>query len=349
MWLMTLRDLQWRQRRFVFGAAATALVFAVTLLLGGLSSALHNEAGRTVQAVGADAWLVRKGATGPFSALTAMPQDIVIDVAKAPGVTRADPLVMAFATTTAPRQVDVTVIGYSVGGMGPPVPAAGRVPLATGEALADEATGLRLGQQLTVAERELVVVGLTRGMTLRGGVGNLYLPMPDAQAMFFHGEKIISTVVTHGAPADPLALGLRSLDDRETTADLLHLFSNALRAVDLLRLLLWFVAAGVVGTVVYLSTLERVQDFAVLKAIGVGSNSLMVSLAVQAVTISIGAAAIAIVTSFAIAPAFPLTIRLALTGCLTLAAVSVAIGGLASVAGLRRAVAIDPAVAFEGA
>jgi putative ABC transport system permease protein len=35
MWLVSLRDLQWRRRRFLIAVAATALVFAMSLLMAG--------------------------------------------------------------------------------------------------------------------------------------------------------------------------------------------------------------------------------------------------------------------------------------------------------------------------
>jgi putative ABC transport system permease protein len=184
MWLITLRDLQWRRRRFGFGALGTALVFAVTLLLSGLSDALHSEADRAVAAVGADAWVVRAGTSGPFSALSAMPDTVVAQVAQAPGVSRADPWIMAFGTTAGKRQVDVSVIGYRPGGMGPPVPSSGRQPSRPGEALVDTATGYRIGDAFSLTGVPLVVVGQVQHMTLRGGVGNVYLNLRVTPSQF---------------------------------------------------------------------------------------------------------------------------------------------------------------------
>jgi putative ABC transport system permease protein len=346
VWLITFRDLQWRARRFAFGVSGTALVFAVTLLLAGLSSALHSEATRTVNRVGADSWLVKQGASGPFSALTAMPETIVSRAARAPGVRSADPLVMAFATTAAPHAVDVTVIGYRPGGLGPPSPAQGRAPAAPGEALVDSATGIEVGSSFALTGHQFTAVGQVHGMTLRGGVGNIYVPIHDAQAVLFGGNRIITTIVAKGWPTDPAALGLTAISPDAAGKDLLHLFSKGLQAIDLLRVLLWLVAAAIVGTVLYLSVLDRVQDFAVLKAIGVATGALVVSLALQAVLLSVLAAGVGIVMGVLIAPAFPMSISLGADNCAVLLAASTGVGLLAGVLGLRRAVAIDPAVAF---
>lgn len=346
MWLITLRDLHWRRRRFTFGTGGTALVFAVTLLLAGLASALRAEADHVVGAVGADAWVVRAGASGPFSALTAMPEQTLETVAKAPGVRRADPLVMAFATTAGPRREDVTVVGYRPGGLGPPAPTEGRAPTRAGEALVDRSTGFRIGETFSLLAQPLTVVGTVRDMTLRGGVGNVYLPLRDAQAVLFKGNRIVTTIVTKGVPTQPEAVGLAAISPEDARVDLLRLFQKGLDAIEVLRALLWLVALAIVGTVVYLSVLDRVQDFAVLKAVGVSDRALMSSLAAQAVIISVTAAAAAVVLGRLLAPAFPMPINLGAASSVALLGIGVLVGLGASLGGLRRAVGVDPAVAF---
>lgn len=348
MWLLTLRDLQRRGRRLAFGVVGTALVFALTLLLAGVSSALNGEADRAVQAVGADSWLVRDGVSGPFSALSAMPDTVVDQVARAPGVREADPFVMAFATTGGGRAVDVTVIGYRPGGMGPPVPSAGRQPSRPGEALVDKATGYDIGDTFTLNGLNLTVVGQVEHMTLRGGVGDVYLNIGDAQSALFKGNRVVMSVVTKGVPRDPAALGLRAVSSDDARADALRLFTRALDVIDVLRLLLWAVAIAVVAATLNFSVLERLRDLAVLKAIGASSETLVAGLAIQAVVVSLAAAGLAVVAAHALAPAFPVPIHLSGSSSLALLGVAAIVGIFASLAGLRRAAAVDPAVAFRG-
>jgi putative ABC transport system permease protein len=70
MWRVALRDLQWRRRRFVIAVLATSPVFGITLLMTGADASLHNEGRRIVATLGADAWLVADGASGPFTTST---------------------------------------------------------------------------------------------------------------------------------------------------------------------------------------------------------------------------------------------------------------------------------------
>jgi hypothetical protein len=68
-----VRDLQWQRRRFVIAVLATALVFGMTLLMTGTDASVHDEGWRIVAALGADAWLVADGASGPFTTSTPIP------------------------------------------------------------------------------------------------------------------------------------------------------------------------------------------------------------------------------------------------------------------------------------
>jgi putative ABC transport system permease protein len=112
--------------------------------------------------------------------------------------------------------------------------------------------------------------------------------------------------------------------------------------------LLWLVSAGIIGAIVYLSALERTSDFAVFKAIGVSTGSLVRGLLGQTIVLALLAVAIAIVLERAIEPFSAMTPEVPLRGYLELAVASVVAGAVASVAALRRATRIDPALAFGG-
>ena len=73
MLVAALRDLQWRRRRFLIAVLGTALVFAMTLVLAGLSAAFVNEVDRTIKTTGADEWVIATGATGPFNSSAVLP------------------------------------------------------------------------------------------------------------------------------------------------------------------------------------------------------------------------------------------------------------------------------------
>jgi putative ABC transport system permease protein len=100
---------------------------------------------------------------------------------------------------------------------------------------------------------------------------------------------------------------------------------------------------------VYLSALERVSDFAVLKAIGISVRDLVAGLLLQAMLLSLCSAVLAVALQAAIAPAVAMSVEIPVTTLLTMPFVAVLVGALASFLGLRRALAVDPALAFGGA
>ena len=121
-----------------------------------------------------------------------------------------------------------------------------------------------------------------------------------------------------------------------------------MNSISIMAVVLWIVVALIVGSVVYLSALERLRDFAVFKAIGVRTRSIMAGLALQALVIALLAAAVGVVLAQLLAPLFPMIVVVPTGAYLALPVIAIVIGLLASVAGLRRAVAVDPALAFGG-
>ena len=78
-------------------------------------------------------------------------------------------------------------------------------------------------------------------------------------------------------------------------------------------MLLWFVAAGIIALIVYLTALERVRDFAVLKATGSSNGTLFGALLLQAVVLSLGAALVAAVLTILLVPLVPFAVVISTT------------------------------------
>src|SRR5436190_1560320 len=87
------RDVVFRKRRFAIAMTATALVFALSLLLSGVSASFSREADRTLDDIGADAWVVREGSPGPFTSFVPMRADWAQKLA-GPGVVASSPMVV---------------------------------------------------------------------------------------------------------------------------------------------------------------------------------------------------------------------------------------------------------------
>ena len=328
--------------------AATALVFAMTLLLSGASASLTNENHRIVRAFGADAWVVAAGSSGPFTTASVIPAARANEVAAAPGVARADPVVL-FRSIIRERSVrDVNVVGFRPGGIMTPHVVRGRALHGQGETLADTRLGLHVGARAVANGHRLRVVGLVSGVTFNFGIPTLLMPVQDAQALAFAGQPLATAFITDGVPRTVPA-GLQMVTEQQAIADLARVAKSGHQSIDFINVLLWIVAAGIIGSMVYLSALERVRDFAVLKATGASSRALLAGLALQAVVLSFAGALAAAVLAQPLAASFPFPVQIPSGAYLRLLVIAVVVGTLASVAGLRRAVGVDPALAFTGA
>ena len=200
---------------------------------------------------------------------------------------------------------------------------------------------------LEIGSRTLRIVGVVDDSTALAGQPNVFLTVDGAQQMGYGAQPIVTSVGIRGSPAQ-IPDGYRTIDRAGAVADLMRPMTAAVSAITMIAVLLWVVAALIVGSVIYLSALERTRDFAVLKAVGVSTRSVLAGLCLQAVLVAVVAAILGGVVSLVLVPLFPMQVVVPTSAFLLLPVVGVVIGLLASAAGMRRAVTIDPALAFGG-
>jgi putative ABC transport system permease protein len=339
--------LQWRLRRFLIGVVAAGLVFALALLISGVSGSFHNEITRVVDAFHVDAWIVPNGVSGPFTSATVFPESEVAAVAATPGVRAAEPIAM-FRTTIRTNAIrDLNLIGIVPGGIADPKLHDGRGLEKSGDLVVDDSLGLKLGRRIDISRRPFTIVGHTNGLTYFAGTPVALMSLADLQASNLTGAKLATAIVVQGRPSAAPA-GFRTLSNADVIKDLRRPLQKPSQTIDFLRVLLWIVAAGIIGSVLYLQAIERSRDFAVFKATGVTTGTLLAGLVLQAVLLAMSAAVAALVLSLVLKPAVSMSVEIPPSAYLSLPIVAVAVGLLSSLVALRRALSVDPALAFGG-
>jgi putative ABC transport system permease protein len=348
MWRIALRDLQWRRHRLIISTLGTSLVFTMALVLAGLAASFGVEADNALKAFGADAWVVHASTPGPFTNGLPIPASAVGEIGRLPGVGGASGFVYSQASIGPDAQpTDANLFGVGGGGVGTPTPAEGQRPENDSEAMIDDALPYRIGQHIIVGARAFEVVGLLDRSTLLSGTPNVFVTLHAAQQLLFGGQALVTAVLTKGMPSH-LPAGFRVLTLSQVKVDMTRPLAKAQQVVVFIEIFLWLIAACIIGSVIYVSALERTRDFAVIKATGGSNNQLMVTLALQAVVISLGAAAVAALLANLLAPLFPIVLAIPIWSVFLLPVLAIVLGLLASIAGLRRAVAVEPAMAFGG-
>ncbi len=336
-----LRDLQWRRRRFVIAVVGVALVFAMGLVMTGLAASFSREVDRTLDAIGARTCAVSPAASGPFTAFAPLPATA--------GGEGAAPVMIIRQTVTLDGEVhDLVVIGAVPGQLGAPAPEDGAAIAATGQLVVDESLeGVGVGDVLPLGQHELTVVGEVEGQRLFAGLPIAYIHIDDARAMAVQGQPLATAFLYAERPASPPP-GLVLMSQDAVADDVLRPLADAQSSIAFVRLLLWIVAATIIGSVLYVQALERTRDFAVFKATGTSTAAIGAGLALQAAVLSLTSAVLAAVLALVLAPLFPMHVEIPSSAFVLLPVVTVTVGLVASLVALRRAVGVQPALAFGG-
>jgi putative ABC transport system permease protein len=343
--LLTFRDLVYRKTRFIVVTLLAAVVFALLFVMIGLVEQFNAEPVDTVAAIGGDSWVIPESITGPFTALSAAPSQ-AIDAIDAD--TKSAVVVSRSNLLDDGEPVDVILLGHEIGGLGTPSVVAGRAAAESGELVVDETAGLEIGQQVKIGGIDFTVVGETENITMLAGTPLAFVPLADAQNIVFRSTDLIGAVLVEGE-IGAIPAGAKVLTAEEVAADALRPLDASISSIDLVRLLLWAVAAVIIGAVVYLSALERQRDFAVMKAVGVPNSALLGSLGVQAVLVSLAAVAIASIIQLFLVPAFPLPVRVPARAFWQVPVLAIVMALVAGGVGMRKVLRSDPSQAFSGA
>ena len=348
MWVLTAADLRMRLRQFAIATIGTALVFAIALVVAGVAGGFRTETKLTVESVGGDGFVVPAASGGPFTSVNVMPAATVDQVRKIPGVTAADPvLVFQQQFHTSHGRVYGLVIAGAPHKLGAP-PVKGLAPLAHGTAVVDDLSKVDVGKSFSIGRSDFRAVRRVHGYSIFGGLPTVYISLADAQALAFEGRNVETTVAFRGHPRSvPKTLSVYT--NKEARTDVLDRLGSAVSTIDILQRMMFVVGAVIIGAVVYLSSLERKRDFAVLKAVGSSSSWLYAGLAIQAVAVAVLAAAIGVALLPLLQVLVPIPLSVPHVQFYALPIVAVIVGMLASLAGLRAAVRVDPAQAFANA
>jgi putative ABC transport system permease protein len=346
VWTTAVRDARWRWKRFLTGGLAAALVLGLTVLLTGFVAQIDNEISRTIDAIGGSGFVVAAGTPGPFTSVSPIPVTIG-DELDASG-TPAGPLIIVLQTIARDDgPLDVYVIGYAPGRRGEPAIAAGRLPAVAGEVVVDESAGRPVGSHVDMRGITYSVVGTTKDLTVLAGRPEVFMLLPDAQRAFLGGQPLAMAFAVDQPVSSPPA-GTKFIDLAAGKRDLRRPLGKMVESISVFRVLLWLVAAAIVGSVLYLSALERAREMAVHKATGAASRDLVAGLVVQAVCLALASGVGAILLALVLAPIFPVGIRFSTGLLISAPVVAVVVGIVGSVAGLRRVLHVDPALAFGG-
>ena len=190
------RDILHGWGKFVLTGLGLGLLIGVTLSMAGIYRGMVDDAHALLDNSGADLWVVQKDTLGPYAESSSINDDVYRAVRAMPGVAQAANvtyLTMQVRKADGGREQDVRamVVGIAPGQPGltpgwPPYLVAGRqITRGHYEAVADIASGFKLGERIGIRRGHYTVVGLTRRTVSSSGDPMIFIPLKDAQEAQF--------------------------------------------------------------------------------------------------------------------------------------------------------------------
>jgi putative ABC transport system permease protein len=205
-----------------------------------------------------------------------------------------------------------------------------------------------VGDRISIGGQPFRVVGSTDAGQFNFGTPTVYLSVEDAQRLTFGGQPLAMAIAVRGDLQDvPPRLAVRT--NAQGITDMERPIKSGVQTIDFTSIMLWLIAAGIIGSIIYLTALERVRDFAVFKATGAPTRVVVGGLLIQAVLLALIAALFAVVLAKVLSLGLPFPAEIGSSSIIQLAIIAIVVGVLASLAGVRRALKTDPAAAFGGA
>lgn len=353
------------RRRAVLTVLGVAASLLLVLVLGGIFAGAIERVTYYIRTSPAQVFISQAGVRTMHMSASTIPPETAVRASGLPGVAWATPLGFASGSVAGPKGRQLSyLVGYdaSSGRGGPTELVAGRAPGA-GEAILDEQAaerlGVELGDRFTVLGTPLRAVGFSTGGT---SITNTTVFVDTAEFARIRGDQVSYVLARLDADADPATTAERlrerlpgvTVQTREEFAEsearvVTDMSADLLRLMSTIGLL---IALAVIALGLMTATLNRLRDFAVLKALGARSGRLALAVTGQVLwTVALGAvmAAAVAVGLGRLLPLLAPAVQISITAAAVAqtAASATVVGLVAALWPLRRIAAVDAATAFR--
>ena len=185
------RDIMHSWGKFVFTGMGLGLLIGITLSMAGIYRGMVDDAEVLLDNSGADLWVVQKDTLGPYAESSSIYDDIWRGIRGMPGVDQvANITYLTMQVGKLEGDVRAMVTGVTSAEPGTPgwptyLVAGRQITRSHYEAVADIASGFKLGDRIQIRRNHYTVVGLTRRMVSSNGDPMVFIPLKDAQEAQF--------------------------------------------------------------------------------------------------------------------------------------------------------------------
>ena len=295
---LAYRDIRHNLGRFLLTCVGLGLLLGVVLAMIGIYRGLVVDALTIARAPAVDLWVVEANTRGPFAEASRIPGDIREAVARIAGVAAAGSITyQTVETEHMGGKLRLYVIGYELTRPGgPPEIVEGReIGRSHYEMVADQSTGLDLGDRIHLGRHVFTVVGLTRHqVSIRRRSSGLHHAARCAEAAVrsraARRSRADWRAARGGSSRDTVNAVVARLDANAASPDAVaetvrrwkhlaaitqeaqeliltqSLVDRARRQIGLFTSLLLVVSAVIIALIIYTMTMEKLKQIATLEA-----------------------------------------------------------------------------------
>lgn len=361
------RNLMAEKTSFVVAVGGVAFAVFLIIIIMGIYLEFRRTFTALIDDVPAEVWVVQDGAFDMFHSDSTLPEGVAQSVAQVPGVRSVQKLVggqTSFRTEEGGSvRAYVVAFGGGAGAMAEGnvmglqgMPGPGEMIISD---LLTRQSGVGVGDRLRAGEHEFVVVGTTSEDL--GFRGFSFLNFQDAQSLFAQEGMVNYLAVSLRDPSQAQAVAqtiearLPSVAafTREEFADSSRKEMSSFEPIlAVLMVLAFVVGATVISLTIYTTTVEKAQEFGVMKALGASATQLYRIVLSQSFVLGLVGFAIGVPMAFGVSNLIERFVPefVALFEWQAIAAVLVAVLAMSLVAAylpVRRIARIEPAVVFR--
>jgi putative ABC transport system permease protein len=363
---LALKEIRHSKTRFMMITAIFVLISWLVFILAGLGSGLTTLAAATFKTMDADYVVFEQGSKTSMGK-SLLPGGLTEELAQMPNVEAASPMGIILASAVKDNgelngnKVDIAVIGVEPGSFLEPAATEGEVldPGRMAHVIVDismKDEGFELGETFTLdgTTEEFTIAGFAENQTYNH-VPAVYVPIAKWRELAFAAPGSdkgiadpVNAIMLQGKNIDPESINeqFAGVDTVTRSAAIQGIPGYKEESGTILMMLgfLLVIAAFIVGVFFYVLTMQKSNQFGIMKAIGAKNGFLGKAVLSQVFVLSVASIAVGILLTYGTAAVLPkgmpflLDIKLVASYSLALLAISM----LSSLVSVRTILKIDP-------
>jgi putative ABC transport system permease protein len=363
---LALREIKHSWLRFLLVGAIMTLLAWLVFLLSGLATGLATDNASSFQNMKAD-YIAFEPETRQSLSRSLLEKTAAERIRQVPGVTAAAPLGESIITvqTTASAKIDVAVFGIEAESfLAPKIEKGGGLKgMPAGSVVVDktflESGQLEIGSSLTdpTSGVKLTVVGFTSGQTY-SHVPVIFTDIATWQSLRFVNAaskdnladpvSAIAIQMNKDQLAPVKALGGLDVVTRQEAIQKLPGYSEEMGTISMIMVFLFLIASFIMAAFFYVMTLQKTNQFGILKTLGANTGFLAKDLVGQVILLAVAGVVAGALLTFGVAAIMPVSVPFSLDSTIVLGygllLVGVALAG--TLLSLWRIARIDPLLAI---